>query len=88
MGRQRAILSRWTGEPADPWTGYLERFGPAYRAELAAFLACCLGVRPAFSSARDGLEAMRIAVAATRAAMEGRRVSLDEIPGLPRRAVA
>ena len=72
----------------DPWGGYLERFEPAYRAELAAFLACCRGARPPTSSARDGLEAMRIAVAATRAHVEGRRVNLDEIAGLARTQVA
>jgi myo-inositol 2-dehydrogenase / D-chiro-inositol 1-dehydrogenase len=74
--------------PADPWSGYLDRFEPAYRAELAAFLSCCRGVRPPVSSARDGLEAMRIAAAATRSFSEGRRVGLDEIDGLARREVA
>jgi len=74
--------------PTQPWRGYLDRFEAAYRAELAAFLACCRGVRPPSSSARDGLEAMRIAVAATRSHVEGRRVSLDEIAGLARMQVA
>lgn len=67
------------GPPA--WSGYLERFEPAYRAELTAFLAACRGERPPSSTARDGLEAMRIAVAATRAYCERRAVSLDEVPG-------
>ena len=71
-----------------PWTGYLDRFETAYRAELGAFLACCRGVRPPVSGARDGLEAMRIAVAATRSHVERRRVSLDEIPGLAWQDVA
>lgn len=74
--------------PADPWSGYLERFEAAYRAELAAFLTACRAERPPTSSARDGLEAMRIAVAATRAHVERRTVSLDEIDGLARREVA
>jgi len=78
----------WTHEPAEPWSVYLERYEPAYRAELAAFLACCRGVKPPISSARDGLEAMRIAVAATRSHVERRRVMLDEIPGLAPREVA
>jgi len=85
--RTPARHSDWS-EPVDPWTGYLERFEPAYRAELVAFLACCRGIRPPVSSARDGLEAMRIAVAATRSFSDGRRVALDEIDGLPRREVA
>jgi myo-inositol 2-dehydrogenase/D-chiro-inositol 1-dehydrogenase len=73
---------------ANPWTGYLERYEPAYRAELEAFLACCRGIRPPAATARDGLEAMRVAVAATRSHVERRRVALDEIPGLARRDVA
>jgi len=74
----------WTPS-VSPWTGYLERFEAAYRAELVAFLAACRGERPAASSARDGLEAMRIAVAATRAYSERRPVAIDEIPGLAAR---
>jgi myo-inositol 2-dehydrogenase/D-chiro-inositol 1-dehydrogenase len=78
----------WTPRPADGWQGYLERYAPAYRAELEAFLLCCRGVRPPAATARDGLEAMRIAVAATRSHVERRPVALDEIPGLSRREVA
>ena len=77
----------WT-QPTDAWRGYLDRFEEAYRAELDAFLDCCRGMRPAGSTARDGLEAMRIAVAATRSHVERRRVSLDEIPALERVKVA
>jgi myo-inositol 2-dehydrogenase/D-chiro-inositol 1-dehydrogenase len=72
----------------EPWSGYLDRFREAYRTELAAFLQCCRGLRPPTSSARDGLEAMRIAVAATRSHVEGRRVRMDEIAGLARTQVA
>ena len=78
----------WPTDPVKPWSGYRERYEPAYRAELEAFLACCRGVRPPISSARDGLEAMRIAVAATRSHVERRRVALEEIPGLAPREVA
>ena len=74
--------------PTDSWQGYLQRFEAAYRAELAAFLACCRGMRPPSSSARDGLEAMRVAVAATLSHVERRRVSLDEVAGLQRPQVA
>jgi myo-inositol 2-dehydrogenase/D-chiro-inositol 1-dehydrogenase len=77
----------WTPQPADGWQGYRERYAPAYRAELEAFLLCCRGVRPPAATARDGLEAMRIAVAATRSHVERRQVALDEIPGLSRRGV-
>jgi myo-inositol 2-dehydrogenase/D-chiro-inositol 1-dehydrogenase len=67
------------GEPPAGWTGYLERFEPAYRAELIAFLAAVRGESPPTSSARDGLEALRIAVAATRAYRERRAVSPSEV---------
>jgi len=85
--RTPAHHADWS-EPIEPWSGYLERFEAAYRAELAAFLSCCRGIRPPVSRARDGLEAMRIAVAATLSHVERRRVSLDEIEGLARREVA
>ncbi len=86
--RTPAWHADWPSEPVEPWAGYLERYGPAYRAELTAFLACCRGIRPPAASARDGLEAMRIAVAATRSHVERRAVALDEIRGLPRPEVA
>lgn len=67
-----------TDRPPAPWTGYLERYEAAYRAELVAFLAAARGERQPASTARDGLEALRIAVAATRAYAERRTVSLAE----------
>ena len=70
----------WDGAAAgEPWTGYLDRFAAAYRAELAAFLSAARGERLPASTARDGLEAHRIAIAATRAYVEGRTVRLDEV---------
>jgi myo-inositol 2-dehydrogenase / D-chiro-inositol 1-dehydrogenase len=79
--------------PADadagtPWDGYLDRFAAAYRAELEAFVAACRGERPPSSSARDGLEAHRIAVAATRSYVERRTVALDEVRGARDREAA
>ena len=68
-----------TGDRAPPWPGYLERYEAAYRAELVAFLAAARGERPPSSTARDGLEALRIAIAATRSYAERRTVALDEI---------
>lgn len=67
-----------TGD-AEPWTGYLERFEAAYRAELVAFLAAARGERPPASTARDGLESLRIAVAATRSYAERRTVAISEV---------
>ena len=64
------------------WSGYLERFEPAYRAELEAFLAAARGEREPATTGWDGVEAMRIAVAATHSYVERRTVELAEIlPG-------
>jgi myo-inositol 2-dehydrogenase/D-chiro-inositol 1-dehydrogenase len=72
----------WPGSSADgTWSGYLDRFAAAYAAEMTAFLAAVRGERQPTSSARDGVEAMRIAVAATRAHVERRTVLLTEVPG-------
>jgi myo-inositol 2-dehydrogenase/D-chiro-inositol 1-dehydrogenase len=78
----------WPNAAAEPWSHYLERFTDAYRAELTAFLAAARGERPPSTTARDGLEAMRVAVAATRSHVEHRRVSLDEVEGLAQVEVA
>lgn len=72
------ILPEDSDAPA-AWAGYLERFEPAYRAELEAFLAAVRGERPPSTTPRDGLEAIRIAVAATRSYRERRTVALAEI---------
>ena len=86
--RTPARHADWPNPEPRAWTQYLERFEAAYRAELIAFLAACRGERLPASSARDGLEAMRIAVAATRAYSERRSVRLDEIPGIAGAEVA
>lgn len=78
----------WPDAAAEPWDRYLERFSDAYRAELVAFLAAARGEQPPATSARDGLEAMRIAVAATLSHVEHRRVGLEEVNGLARVEVA
>ena len=70
----------WTDAPrGDRWTGYLERFTDAYAAELTAFLAAARGEAAPTSSARDGLEALRVAVAATRSHLERRTVLVSEV---------
>lgn len=75
----------WPGsDDAHAWTGFVERFGAAYRAELDAFLAATRGEpAPGSATVRDGLEAMRIAVAATRSYVERRAVRVAEVPGAP-----
>ncbi|MER5396779.1 Gfo/Idh/MocA family oxidoreductase [Streptomyces sp. NPDC002599] len=68
--------------PADkPWTGFLERFGPAYEAELAAFVEVVRGERANPCDGREALEALRIAEACELSRRERRAVSPAEIPG-------
>jgi len=69
----------WPDTAGDPWPGYLERYESAYRNELVSFLAAARGERPPASSVRDGHEALRLAVAATRAYRERRTVAMTEI---------
>jgi myo-inositol 2-dehydrogenase / D-chiro-inositol 1-dehydrogenase len=43
-----------------PLPEFIDRFGPAYKAELAAFIECCLTDRPFPTSHRDGLRAQQV----------------------------
>ncbi|MFI5794384.1 Gfo/Idh/MocA family oxidoreductase [Streptomyces sp. NPDC051677] len=72
-----------TGPPAadKPWTGFLERFEPAYGAELAAFVEVVLGRRANPCDGREALQALRIAEACELSRRDRRPVALAEIPG-------
>ena len=69
--------------PAGPqhWS-FMERFLPAYRAELTAFADVARGARPSPCTVEDALQAFRIAEACEVSRHEGRPVRLDEIPSL------
>jgi myo-inositol 2-dehydrogenase / D-chiro-inositol 1-dehydrogenase len=62
------------------WPNFLDRFRDAYRAEFAAFLDVAAGNRPSPCTAADGVEALRIAEAATTSLHEHRPVRVAEIP--------
>jgi myo-inositol 2-dehydrogenase / D-chiro-inositol 1-dehydrogenase len=62
------------------WPDFLDRFEDAYRAEFAAFVQVAAGRRPSPCTARDGVEALRIAEAATLSLHEHRPVLVAEIP--------
>jgi myo-inositol 2-dehydrogenase/D-chiro-inositol 1-dehydrogenase len=69
--------------PADkPWTGFLERFAPAYQAELAAFVEVVLGERANPCDGREALQALRVAEACELSRREHRPVRLGEIEDL------
>lgn len=71
------------GPPAAsrPWTGFLERFGPAYEAELSAFVEVVRGERANPCDGREALQALRVAEACELSRRERRPVHLAEIPG-------
>jgi myo-inositol 2-dehydrogenase / D-chiro-inositol 1-dehydrogenase len=67
-------------QPEPPeWPSFLQRFEEAYRNELLEFLLVALGERESPCTARDGLEAMRVSVAATQSLRDHRPVKLSEI---------
>jgi myo-inositol 2-dehydrogenase/D-chiro-inositol 1-dehydrogenase len=66
--------------PAGPaWQNFLVRFEDAYRAELAEFVRVAHGETPSPCTGRDGLAALEVAVAATRALHEHRPVRVAEV---------
>ncbi|MFE0329732.1 Gfo/Idh/MocA family oxidoreductase [Streptomyces sp. NPDC058960] len=71
------------GPPAadKPWTGFLERFAPAYEAEIAAFVEVVRGERANPCDGGEALQALRIAEACELSRRERRPVKLGEIPG-------
>ncbi|MEF9907485.1 Gfo/Idh/MocA family protein [Streptomyces sp. P9-A2] len=72
-----------TGPPAadKPWTSFLERFGPAYEAELNGFVEVVQGGRANPCDGREALQALRVAEACELSRRERRPVRLMEIAG-------
>ena len=81
------LTDRTPIEPLDPgafpmragWDSFIDRFEQAYRDELRAFVQVARGDAASACTARDGLEAMRIAEAASRSLAERRPIAVDEI---------
>ncbi|RLV08858.1 dehydrogenase [Streptomyces griseocarneus] len=67
------------GAPDRPWTGFLERFAAAYRAEIAHFLLAARGEAPNPCSGRDALAAALVAEACELSRREGRPVRMQEM---------
>ncbi|MEU1212993.1 Gfo/Idh/MocA family oxidoreductase [Streptomyces sp. NPDC005790] len=65
--------------PAKPWPGFLERFAPAYEAELDAFLRVVGGELPNPCDGREALHALRIAEACELSRAQHRPVRMTEI---------
>ncbi|HEV7625394.1 MAG TPA: Gfo/Idh/MocA family oxidoreductase [Streptomyces sp.] len=70
-----------TAEPSQgtPWPGFLERFAPAYEAELATFVRAVRGEAPNPCDGYEALAALRIAEACERSRREGRPVAMTEL---------
>ncbi|MFD7701343.1 Gfo/Idh/MocA family oxidoreductase [Streptomyces caelestis] len=70
-----------TGPPAadKPWTGFLERFGPAYEAELVAFVEVVRGERANPCDGREALQALLVAEACELSRRERRPVRPTEL---------
>ncbi|MFD8914793.1 Gfo/Idh/MocA family oxidoreductase [Streptomyces sp. NPDC059575] len=71
-----------TGPPPcdKPWSGFFERFGSAYEAELRAFVEVVRGELPNPCDGREALQALRIAEACETSRRERRPVALAEVP--------
>lgn len=68
--------------PAGPaWPNFIDRFEDAYRAEITAFVDVATSRITSPCTAYDGLQALRVAEAATQSLHEHRPVALDEIAG-------
>jgi myo-inositol 2-dehydrogenase/D-chiro-inositol 1-dehydrogenase len=84
LGPQTPIRSVEPGVPrpvGPAWSAFPMRFADAYRAELIHFLDVARGAAPSPCTARDGVEALRIAEAADRSLREHRPVRIAEIDG-------
>ena len=67
---------------------FMQRFLPAYRAELTAFLDVAAGRTASPCTVRDALQAFRTAEACELSRAQRRPVSMSEIPDAPSTAKA
>ena len=67
-------------ESAKPTYFFLERYNDAFVAEVKDFIDAVMNDKETPVSGKDGLEPVRIAIAAKKSLQEGRPVKMDEIP--------
>lgn len=72
-------FSRAFGYEADHFESFPDRFDAAYRLELMAFFDALRAGRKPTPDARDALETLRIAIAATHSRREGRPVQVSSV---------
>ena len=77
-----AVISNKDGVTAEkPLYFFLERYMQAYVKEVSEFIDCVQKDKPVPVGIEDGLQAVRIGVAAKKSLVEGREVKLSEIEG-------
>ena len=77
-----AVISNKDGVTAEkPLYFFLERYMQAYVKEVSEFIDCVQKNKPVPVGIEDGLQAVRIGVAAKKSLAEGREVKLSEIEG-------
>jgi myo-inositol 2-dehydrogenase/D-chiro-inositol 1-dehydrogenase len=94
IGSRDAVCAGWTertplrsadpiggSAPVDPYPAFPDRFGPAYRAEVEAFVALCRGDGENRSPGPTALDALRVAIAADRSLAEHRPVAVGSAAG-------
>jgi myo-inositol 2-dehydrogenase/D-chiro-inositol 1-dehydrogenase len=67
------------GYQLDHYQFFMDRFGPAFRAELGAFFGAVAEGRSPSPGIPDALESLKIGLAATRSWKENRPVNVSEI---------
>ena len=65
--------------PREPYRNFMDRFEPAYRSELAAFVDAVRHGGPSACPLGEARAALRVALAADRSRAEGRPVSIDQV---------
>lgn len=70
--------------PGPPWSGFLDRFGSAYRAEMDTFLRVARGAVPNPCEGRDALRALLVAEACEVSRRERRPVPVAEVEAAAR----
>ncbi|MFD6248608.1 Gfo/Idh/MocA family protein [Streptomyces roseolus] len=73
-----SLEPRSPAPPPKPWPGFLERFAPAYEAELDAFVRLVRGGAPNPCDGHEALAALRAAEACERSRRERRPVAVAE----------
>ena len=82
-GRKEALAHRLfeMRDYARPLPEFIDRFGPAYKAEVAAFVECCRNQEPFPTSHRDGLRAQQVISAGMQAMITPAQAAIVESAG-------